>query len=177
VPGSPAFPEWLEADGRGGFASGTTGLFRTRRYHALQLVATDPPGGRFVLVNGIEAWVETPSGRVPISAQAYGPEVLFLDGAGRVAEFEADPWPRWTFRLPGGGALEQEIFVSRARGTTALGWQARGGGGQQQDQRHEHRKRRQMQARQRIPARGEDRDDHRDGAVQDEARLGIRRAA
>ncbi|MDQ2978223.1 MAG: amylo-alpha-1,6-glucosidase [Acidobacteriota bacterium] len=129
MPGSPAFPEWLEADGRGGFASGTTRLFRTRRYHALLLVATDPPAGRFVLVNGIEAWVETPSGRVPISAQAYGPDVPFLDGAGRVAEFEADPWPRWTFRLPGGGALEQEIFVSRARGTTALGWQARGGGG------------------------------------------------
>src|SRR5262245_50259982 len=32
--------EWLEADGLGGFASGTVPGIRTRRYHALLLVAT-----------------------------------------------------------------------------------------------------------------------------------------
>ena len=35
--------EWLEADGQGGFASGTTLGVRTRRYHALLLTATTPP--------------------------------------------------------------------------------------------------------------------------------------
>ncbi|HTL30349.1 MAG TPA: glycogen debranching enzyme N-terminal domain-containing protein [Tepidisphaeraceae bacterium] len=30
--------EWLETDGLGGFASGTVGGIRTRRYHALLLV-------------------------------------------------------------------------------------------------------------------------------------------
>jgi hypothetical protein len=49
--------EWLEADGLGGFASGTTGGLRTRRYHALLLAATTPPTGRMVLVNGLDAWV------------------------------------------------------------------------------------------------------------------------
>jgi hypothetical protein len=29
--------EWLEADGRGGFASGTVNTIRTRRYHGLLL--------------------------------------------------------------------------------------------------------------------------------------------
>ena len=43
--------EWLEIDGLGGFASGTVAGPRTRRYHALLLVATTPPTGRFVLVN------------------------------------------------------------------------------------------------------------------------------
>ncbi len=52
--------EWLEADGAGGFASGTAGLVRTRRYHALLLAAT--PAGRFVLVNGLEVVGETPPG-------------------------------------------------------------------------------------------------------------------
>ena len=55
--------EWLEADGSGGFASGTVSGERTRRYHALLLTATRPPAGRIVLVNGIEAWVETEAGR------------------------------------------------------------------------------------------------------------------
>src|SRR3954466_3804893 len=50
--------EWLEADGLGGFASGTTSGIRTRRYHALLLTAETPPTGRVVLVNGLDAWVE-----------------------------------------------------------------------------------------------------------------------
>ena len=45
--------EWLEADGLGGFASGTASGLRTRRYHALLLVATTPPTGRMALVNGL----------------------------------------------------------------------------------------------------------------------------
>ena len=53
--------EWLEADGLGGFASGTSAGLRTRRYHGLLLTATTPPTGRVMLVNGLEAWVETPS--------------------------------------------------------------------------------------------------------------------
>ena len=47
--------EWLEADGLGGFASGTTGGVRTRRYHALLLSSTRPPAGRMVLVSGVDA--------------------------------------------------------------------------------------------------------------------------
>ena len=45
--------EWLEPDGLGGFASGTVCGARPSRYHALLLVATTPPTGRVVLVNGL----------------------------------------------------------------------------------------------------------------------------
>jgi glycogen debranching enzyme len=55
--------EWLEADGLGGFASGTVAGLRTRRYHALLLTAATPPTGRMVLVNGFDAWVETNGAR------------------------------------------------------------------------------------------------------------------
>ena len=48
----------MEADGLGGFASGTVNGIRTRRYHAILLTATTPPAGRVVLVNGFEAWLE-----------------------------------------------------------------------------------------------------------------------
>ena len=50
--------EWLEADGLGGFASGTVSGIRTRRYHALLLTATTPPAGRMVLVGKIESAIE-----------------------------------------------------------------------------------------------------------------------
>jgi predicted glycogen debranching enzyme len=112
--------EWLETDGAGGFASGTAGLVRTRRYHSLLLTATHPPGGRFVLVNGFEAWAETPEGRYALSSQRYQPGVTHPGGIGRVREFDADPWPRWSFRLEDGTGVEHELFVSRARGCTVL---------------------------------------------------------
>ena len=51
--------EWLEADGLGGFASGTVSGIRTRRYHALLLTATKPPAGRLVLVSEAPALPES----------------------------------------------------------------------------------------------------------------------
>src|SRR5437879_3457158 len=73
--------EWLEADGLGGFASGTTSGVRTRRYHALLLSALTPPTGRVVLVNGFDAWVDTSGGSFALSTQRYAPDVLHPDGA------------------------------------------------------------------------------------------------
>jgi hypothetical protein len=103
--------EWLEADGLGGFASGTSGLVRTRRYHALLLAASHPPAGRIVLVNGLEAWVETPAGRYALSTQQYGPDIQSPDGVNRISFFSAHPWPRWEFRLDDGTLIEFELFV------------------------------------------------------------------
>src|SRR5689334_10212086 len=110
--------EWLEADGLGGFASGTTSGVRTRRYHALLLPATTPPTGRMVLVNGFEAWVDGASGPIALSSQRYAPDVTHPDGATRIVHFALDPWPRWTYALPDGRRLEHECFVRHGVGTT-----------------------------------------------------------
>ena len=68
--------EWLEADGLGGFASGTTSGIATRRYHALLLAAQSPPSRRFVLVNGFRAWLETPQGAVQLTRHHFAPDVV-----------------------------------------------------------------------------------------------------
>ena len=118
APGS----EWLEADGRGGFASGGADLVRKRRYHALLLAAAAPPSGRFVLVNGLEAWVETPNGRFALSSQAYASGVVHPDGASRIGAFHADPWPSWMFDLEDSTRVVHEVVVSRRLGQTVLAW-------------------------------------------------------
>ena len=117
----PADAEWLEADGRGGFASGTVGLVRTRRYHALLLAAV-PPARRIVLVNGMEVWATTAHGSFPLSSQAYTDGTVFPDGACYLADFTEVSWPCWRFSLPGGTTVTQEIFVSRDTGETVLRW-------------------------------------------------------
>ena len=117
--------EWLEADGLGGFASGTVSGIRTRRYHALLLVATTPPTGRMVLVNGIEVWLETPGGRFALSAQRYTPDVIHPDGHRHIAGFEHEPWPIWTFRLDDGSEVTQEVIACHERGHVIVRWRLR----------------------------------------------------
>ncbi len=112
--------EWLEADGLGGFASGTDSGIRTRRYHALLLSATTPPTGRMVLVNGFDAWVTTSAGTLALSSQRYLPGVCHPDGEDRIETFDADPWPRWRFRLEDGTRVVQEILAAKGRPLVSL---------------------------------------------------------
>ena len=122
--------EWLEPDGLGGFASGTTAGLRTRRYHALLLTATTPPTGRMVLVNGLDVWVEerergtdSVSGeREFLSRQRYAPDIVAPENPATIEGFEADPWPTWTYRLRDGIRIVQELFVPRGLSLVALRW-------------------------------------------------------
>jgi predicted glycogen debranching enzyme len=114
--------EWLEADGLGGFASGTVSGPRTRRYHALLLAATTPPTGRMVLVNGLEVWLETPLGVCALSSQRYAPEIVHPDGAQRLASFAREPWPTWRFALPDGNELDHEILARHGAPLVLASW-------------------------------------------------------
>jgi predicted glycogen debranching enzyme len=114
--------EWLESDGRGGFASGTTSGVRTRRYHALLLSATTPPTGRMVLVNGVDVFVDTAEGSFALSSQRYAPGVVHPDGAARITSFRPDPWPAWEYTTGDGTVVRQELFVHRGSAATVLTW-------------------------------------------------------
>lgn len=114
--------EWLEADGLGGFASGTVGGARSRRYHALLLTATTPPTGRRVLVNGFDAWVERDGRSFALSTQRYLPDVRHPDGESRLADFRHDPWPRWVYRLEDGTRVEQQLFAVQGEPRVAVSW-------------------------------------------------------
>jgi len=121
--------EWLEPDGLGGFASGTASGIRTRRYHALLLTATTPPTGRVVLVNGLDAWLETPSGTTALSSQRYEPGVVHPAGAGLVSRFGVDPWPTWLYRLEDGTEVEHALLACHGVPVVALSWRILDGPG------------------------------------------------
>ncbi|MEO7731865.1 MAG: amylo-alpha-1,6-glucosidase [Kofleriaceae bacterium] len=113
--GSAPATEWLEPDGRGGFAMGTADGIRTRRYHAVLLVARHPPDGRVVLVADLEVFVETPAGRFALSSHRYPGGVVHPDGAQRLTGFTHAPWPRWELTLPGGAQIACELVVEHAQ--------------------------------------------------------------
>jgi predicted glycogen debranching enzyme len=123
---TPDLREWLETDGLGGFTSGTAGLLRTRRYHALLLVATSPPTGRMVLVNGFDAVVTSPAGTWPLSTQAYPGGVLHPDGFSRIVDFRHEPWPTWRFRLTDDVSVVQEIVARTGLPRVVVRWRLEG---------------------------------------------------
>ncbi len=114
--------EWLEADGLGGFASGTATGIRTRRYHGTLLVATQPPADRFLLVQGTEVWVETETGNYALSTNLYDGDVVYPDGIAHLREFGSEPWPRWRFDLPDGTRIVAELFVPRGLPVAVCTW-------------------------------------------------------
>jgi predicted glycogen debranching enzyme len=104
--------EWLEADGLGGFSSGTTSGVRTHRYHALLLAAARPPADRRVLVSGFLATLHTPAGSAEFWPQVYGGGWTTgrqVTGVG----FTRDPWPRWRIATTLGVTVSVELFVPR----------------------------------------------------------------
>jgi len=114
--------EWLEADGLGGFASGTICGIRTRRYHALLLTAKTPPTGRTVLVNGFDAWIETKRGKFMLSSQRYAPGVIGGDGQERIKSFTTEPWPTWRYRFEDGTEIEHELVAAHGCPSVVLTW-------------------------------------------------------
>lgn len=117
--------EWLEADGLGGFASGTTAGIATRRYHALLLTAQNPPSSRFVLLNGFRAWLETPGGTIQLTRHHFAPNVL-SDADARVERFTAEPWPTLCYRTNTGLAIIQEMFVLHGSPTVMVSFRLEG---------------------------------------------------
>lgn len=120
--------EWLETNGRGGFASGTVAGPNTRRYHALLLIARHPPADRFVLVNHLEEYVAIGEQTVALSANCY-PGTVHPDGYTRCAGFSSEPWPTWIYDVEGVQVI-REIFCPQGRDLVVVRWSLAGTGAQ-----------------------------------------------
>jgi predicted glycogen debranching enzyme len=76
-----------------------------------------------VLVNGVDADVETVSGRFALSSQRYAPGVIHPDGSTRIVAFANEPWPTWEFEISDGTRIKQEILVPHGSACTILRWE------------------------------------------------------
>ena len=112
--------EWLETNGRGGFASGTVGGANTRRYHALLLTARKPPSERFVFVNHLEEWIDIEGQSYPLSTNLY-PNAIHPEGYKQCTGFTTDPWPTWAYDCHG-TVVQREIFCVRNRDLVIIRW-------------------------------------------------------
>ncbi|MDK2972880.1 MAG: hypothetical protein PWP23_2635 [Candidatus Sumerlaeota bacterium] len=101
--------EWLQTDGRGGFACGTISGRVARRWHGFW-VAQRPPRSRVQLLAGLEEYAVTPDGsRLSLVKTWNGTEWV---PAALEGEYEAD-MDQWTYEIGGLDTQDRSVVLNR----------------------------------------------------------------
>ncbi|TAJ11135.1 MAG: glycogen debranching protein [Planctomycetota bacterium] len=116
--------EWLETNGRGGYASGTVLACPTRRYHGLLVVTPAGMERRHVLVAGIDESLHGRSRSFPLSMLRYAGQ-WFPHGHQGIERFELAPWPRFVYHI-GEAEVTRELMMVRGRDVTLVRYRIRG---------------------------------------------------
>ena len=107
--------EWLVTDGLGGIAMGTVGGLRTRRYHGLLVVATQPPAGRRLGLAALDPVLVFDDRRVELATREWQSGAIAPRGHELLAGFELiDGVPRWTWEVDD-VVLEAEVAMAHGR--------------------------------------------------------------
>jgi predicted glycogen debranching enzyme len=112
--------EWLVADGRGGFAMGTVGGLRTRRYHGLLVAATQPPGGRMLALAALDPVLVVGDAHIRLAVHEWAGGAVDPLGHEQLALFTLDDGvPCWRWQL-GDVILERELAAVHGRPAVAV---------------------------------------------------------
>ena len=111
--------EWLVTDGLGGFAMGTVGGLRTRRYHGLLVVATEPPIGRRLGLAALDPVLVVGDRRIELATREWGSDVVAPKGHRYLTRFALiDGVPTWRWQVDD---IVLEAEIAMMRGTSAVG--------------------------------------------------------
>jgi len=110
--------EWLEANGLGGWASGTIAGCHTRRYHGLLVAATRPPVGRMVLLSKLAETLVLDDQRFELDTNRYAGAVN-PRGYEMLSSFTLDPMPTFVYEA-GGVRLQKTITAIHGENTTVV---------------------------------------------------------
>lgn len=114
--------EWLVTNGIGGYASGTIGGIRRRRYHAALVAATDGPSVRTMLLGETAPTATYRGVRYPLVASQWADSSVNPRGHLWMQRFHLDlgiPVWRWSFS---DALLERRIFMVHGQNTIVHHW-------------------------------------------------------
>lgn len=112
--------EWLETNGLGSYAMGTTVGANTRRHHTLFMMTSPENLKRFVLVNRVEESVLVNGRRVDCGCQEY-PASISPQGHLYLESFSFDPFPRWVYAIDD-IKIEKTFFLRSGEETAVLNY-------------------------------------------------------
>jgi predicted glycogen debranching enzyme len=112
--------EWLVTNGLGGYAAGSIGGARTRRYHGLLVAALKPPVDRTVLVAKLDAMARYGNATVALGTNEYGDGTIDPRGFERLERFRLEGLiPVWEYVI-GDAVLEQRVTMVQGENTTLV---------------------------------------------------------
>jgi predicted glycogen debranching enzyme len=112
--------EWLVTNGLGGFASGSVGGARTRRYHGLLVAALNPPVARTLLVAKLDASARYRGEGVALGTNEYADGTLDPRGFERLEHFRLEgQTPVWQYVISD-ALLEQRVTMVHGENTTLV---------------------------------------------------------
>ena len=111
--------EWLETNGKGGFASSTVVGANTRRYHGLLTAALSPPVRRHLLLSRLEERVENEGDAACELGCNFYPGAVHPQGHRKLVAFRQDPYPIFTFDADGRG-IEKAVFLVGGEDTVVV---------------------------------------------------------
>ena len=97
--------EWVLTNGIGGYAMGTASGINTRRYHGYLVAAVGPLTERYLLLAGIDAFINN----VGVSSNQY-PGAIYPEGVQYLQEFSVDSSARWIYETRE-GRLEKRLCM------------------------------------------------------------------
>ena len=110
--------EWLVTNGIGGYASGTVAATATRRYHGLLMAALQPPGGRTLLVSGLDENVRYLNSTFSLSTNRWASGFISPSGFLQIDSFHIEGTkPVWRFALAD-AIVEKRVWMAQGANTT-----------------------------------------------------------
>ncbi len=107
--------EWLVADGLGGYGMGTVSGLRTRRYHGLLVVATEPPIGRHLALASLDPVAVIGDQRIRLATHEWADGTLSPAGYRLLSGFALrNGIPSWRWDL-GEVVIERELAMVHGR--------------------------------------------------------------
>ena len=106
--------EWLETDGRGGYASSTVSLCNTRKYHGLYAAPLREFEGRYLFLSGVEPSFEQGDNVIEFSNSQY-PGKMHPEGYRMLDSYSDYPFPSWQYS-DSGIVFVLELFLTHNYG-------------------------------------------------------------
>jgi 4-alpha-glucanotransferase len=120
--------EWWLANGRGGYAAGTTALSLTRRYHGLLIAPVYPPLGRVLVLAKADATVTVDGTGYPLFTNRWSGGAIAPEGYRDLIEFRLDGTiPVWRFRC-GESVVEHRVWLEPGADIVYAAWKLEGKG-------------------------------------------------
>ncbi len=110
--------EWIETDGRGGYASSTLENLHTRKYHGLFVANLQKPEGRYVLLSKLEDSLFMGGKEYFLSSHRY-PGVIFPEDEQPLVEFTFDHFPSFLYRI-GNTIVKKSILLPDGKDTLLI---------------------------------------------------------